>query len=194
MNESEAETESLSSDEGDDDSWFRAAVPEPASSSSTSSRMTTQEQLILNRVSDKFKSNDVMKFVLLKIESPRDTVFSCLVDFSADQRVELAIVSRITPEGINRFSVEAFGDVDNLLERIHGRLSDCATLTSVVALVTHEVEQHRFSQLIESLHVDPGSPSNDETSSEAPSLNSGTTAASRQSSQSTTPSDSNLVS
>jgi hypothetical protein len=131
--------------------------------------------------------------VLVKIESPRDTVFSCLVDLSAEQRVELAIVSRITMEGINRFSVERIEDFE-LLERIHGRISDCATLTSVVALVTHVVEQHRFAQLIESLHVDPGSPSNDETSSEAPSLNSGTTAASRQSSQSTTPSDSNLVS
>ena len=194
MNDSEAETDSLSSDEGDDDSWFRAAAPEPASSSSTSSRMTAQEQLILNRVSDKFKSNDVITFVLVKIESPRDTVFSCLVDRSAEQRVELAIVSRITMEGINRFSVERIEDFEILLERIHGRISDCATLSSVVALVTHVVEQHRFAQLIESLHVDPGSPSNDETSSEAPSLNSGTTAASRQSSQSTTPSDSNLVS
>jgi len=193
MNDSEAETDSLSSDEGDDDSWFRAAVPEPASSSSTSSRMTAQEHLILKRVSDKFKINDVITFVLVKIESPRDTVFSCLVDLSAEQRVELAIVSRITMEGINRFSVERIEDFE-LLERIHGRISDCATLTSVVALVTHVVEQHRFAQLIESLHVDPGSPSNDETSSEAPSLNSGTTAASRQSSQSTTPSDSNLVS
>jgi hypothetical protein len=153
--------------------------------------MSPEEREILNRILKKFDSNRTVRFQKVRI-GEWETCFTCEVVISPSETIEIDIIHTHVDQD-TLFSFEStHKQGDWLARRLDRELSSSrdsiVSLSQVVGLITEIVEQHRLSELIESLNV--GDPDNTTSSDEEQSLrSSGTTAASRRSSQSTTPSD-----
>lgn len=173
----------------DEDVWENAAGARPATSSSDlASSMSLEEQQVLRRLREKFKNSSGIKPVeVLKSFDGKETVIACTVNVSReDPEVKLMIVHRDSC-----FSVQA-KNADWLIDPLAVYCANaCTSLTRLLLKVTEIVEQRRLALFMDALHVEPLGPSDNileqsEESSSDPSLSSGTTAASPQSSRSTT--------
>ena len=163
--------------------------PRPASSSSASgSGMSLEEQQVLRRLREKMQNTSGIRPVEVKKSADgTETVIACTVKVSQDENeLKLIIVHRDSG-----FSVEA-NSADWLINPLAAYCSNaCISLTRLLSKATEIVEQRRLALFMNALHVEPSGQSDDimgesEESSADPSLSSGTTAASPQSSRSTT--------
>ena len=152
-------------------------------SSSSSSPMTQEEMLVMRRVEEKLRTND---YSLIRIRDVRkighlgaETIFTFHVTTSPNIAATLVIRHSIDPcTGVSRFSVT--GSADWLSSALSS--DECKSLNCIFQRIVQLVEQRRLDVLMSTLNI----AQEDEEPGSGESISSGTTAASPQSSRSTT--------
>ena len=169
---------SLGMEETDSSSGSERHVP----SSSSSHAMSGDEQRILKKIRERLKH--IAGVQVRSVSKP--SVTETIIHLSFGDQVDIQVVHAIGSLGDSRFTAEGNEDARWLIFAINDR--SFKSVNELVVWAAEAVQHHRLASLMATLRVDPDSET-DLSRTDEEVISSGTTAASPQSSRSTTTSN-----
>ena len=180
----------MDGDDSTDDEGSAGKRRQPAASSSQTSTMTQEELRVMKRLEEKLRNfSSIVR--IKEVRKPNsETIITLNVSPAFNSNTCIVVVSHsVDPvSGISGFRANTVPETD-WLEPLLSEFcssSDCRTLNCLVQKIVQLVEQRRLDILMNSLVITENGTVSDEEPESGESMSSGTTAASPQSSRSTT--------